>query len=49
MWYMNQVSEISSLVNIQPLDDVSNVEFSNKIEYQQHNTLEQGAPGDIAS
>ena len=46
---MNQVSEISSLVNIQPLDDVSNVEFSNKIEYQQHNTLEQGAPGDIAS
>ena len=37
---MNQVSEISSLVNIQPLDDVSNVEFSNKIEYQQHNTLE---------
>ena len=31
------MSEISSLVDIQPLDDVSNVELSTKIEHQQHN------------
>ena len=31
------MSEVASLVYIQPLDDVSNVEFSTKIEHQQHN------------